>query len=83
MSYALASYGSKCADPDAEPFQPRKFLRAVIIGVYAWSAGIDLSPAKVSNIAFSTGIVVVADQLAKLAWRVYQHRTGRIPTSGA
>lgn len=80
VAYALVSYGSKRARPEGEEFEPRKFLRAVIIGLlvglYAFSAGIDLSPAKIDNVAFSTGIVVIADQLSKLAWRLYQNATG-------
>lgn len=76
--YSLATYLSKRAGTD-EPFQPRKFIRTlvlgVIVGLYAYQRGIDMSLSEFESVAQASGATVLADQVTKLLWRVIRRQT--------
>lgn len=76
MVYSLSTYFSQRVGDDPESFDPRKFVRAVIIGlvvgVYAAVRGLELDMASYRNLSEAAGVTVVADQLTKLVWRSYK-----------
>lgn len=63
----------KQTKPDPEPFNVRKFTRAVIIGIgvgaVSLQMGITLSITNVADVAQSFGIVAIADQIVKAIFR--------------
>lgn len=74
--YSLSTFFSKRAGKDPEKFNYRKFLRAIVIGVVvgvvALSQGVELTPSSFEQLAGSSGVVAVADQITKLLWRLVQ-----------
>lgn len=78
--YGLVHYWAKHKKDDPEAFEPRKFVRALIIGlvvgVVAWQMGMEVTFANFESIATAIGAVGVADQLVKIIWRYYQESRG-------
>lgn len=74
--YALVHYWAKRKRAAPEKFEPKKFARAVIIGVVvgatAWQMGTEVTFSNFESVASAIGAVGVADQLVKVIWRYAQ-----------
>lgn len=80
--YGLASYFAKRTKPEGEPFDPRKLLRTVIIGiivgVVAAQEGIALDPGNFWQIATAIGAPAIAERIVQIIYRLLK-RIGVIP----
>lgn len=79
MLYSFVTYWSQRMDEDdPELFQPQKLIRTVIVGlivgVYAYSRGLDLELSNFRALAEASGAVVIAEQASKGIWRFIKGR---------
>lgn len=84
--YGLVSYFTKRTKPDGEPFDVRKILRTVIIGVivglFAWQQGIALDLGNFWQLATAIGAPALAERIVQIIYRILRNN-GVIPEAWA